>query len=119
LRRSLKAALLSALVFPGCGHLIFKKYIAAALLGGISIVCIYLMLTSSIQMAEDIVAKVQSGEIPLDANQIEAAVTNAEQAANGVWWADLTSYLLGVCWVVGIVDSYRLGRRHERSQRNV
>ena len=110
---SLKAALLSALVFPGCGHLILKKYLAAALLAGISIACVYFMLTSSLKIAEDIVAQIQSGQIPLDENHIEAAVMKAEQSAQGVWWADLTAYLLGICWFAGVLDSYRLGRRQE------
>jgi hypothetical protein len=110
---SVKAALLSALAFPGCGHLILKRYVTAIVLVGISMVCIYLILNTTMQIAEDIVAKIQNGEIPLDANQIESAMTKAEQS-NGHWWADLTTYVLGICWLIGIVDSYRVGQQQER-----
>ena len=116
MKLSVKAALFSALAFPGCGHLLLKRYAVATLLAGISMVCVYFILTTTMQMAEGIVAQIQSGQIPLDADQIESAITQAEQSGKGGRWADLTTYLLGLCWIVGIIDSYRVGQQLERAQ---
>ena len=110
---SSKAALISALVFPGSGHFYLKKHIVGGLLAGISLLCIYLLISTVMEAAQVISLKIQSGEIPLDIDQIRAEIHKQSAASNSTT-IGIATWLLGICWLAGIVDSFRLGR--QRSQ---
>lgn len=115
---SSKAALISALVFPGCGHFYLKKHIVGALLAGISLVGVYLLISTAMEAAQVISLKIQSGEIPLDIDRIRAEIYK-QSAASGSTTIEIATWLLGICWLVGIVDSFRLGRqRGQARQKN-
>ncbi len=106
---SLKAALFSAFVFPGSGHLLLKKYVHGAVLTSITVLCVWALASTALEMAQEISLKIQSGEIPLDVTRITDEVS--KQASTGdTWLADNATYILLICWLVGIIDSYRLGR---------
>ncbi|MET0377523.1 MAG: hypothetical protein ABW049_00925 [Spongiibacteraceae bacterium] len=105
--------MLSALVFPGCGHAFLKRYAMAFLLASISLVSLYVTLMAATELAQGIVDQIQSGAIPLDIAEITAAVSRADNADPGRP-AALASYLIVICWIVGIVDSYRIGQRQEK-----
>lgn len=106
---ALKAALLSALVFPGCGHLLLKSYLKAALLAATAIACLYLLLSNIVEVAEGISVKIQTGEIPLEVAPITEAISN-QLAGGSTQQINVSTFFLLFCWLVGIVDSYRVGR---------
>ena len=106
--QSLKAALFSALIFPGSGHFLLKKHVRGALLAGISCVSLWILLSIALEKAQEISYKIQSGEIPLDPDRIIAEVSNLA-ASSGTQQADIATYILVICWLVGIVDAYRVG----------
>jgi hypothetical protein len=109
MRKPLKAALFSALLFPGSGHFFLKKHVRGTLLAGVSIVCVYALLSTAVEMAQEISVKIQSGEIPFDVTRITEEVSK-QTASSGTQLADISTYLLAICWLVGIVDSFRVGR---------
>ena len=113
MKKSLKAVLFSAFVFPGGGHLYLRKYTQAAVLILVSVACVGVLLFVAMQKAQQISDKILAGEIPLDLTSITAEVSN-QVAAGGTQMADIATYLLLTCWLVGIVDSYRLGRTQDR-----
>jgi len=106
---SLKAVLFSAFVFPGGGHFYLKKHIQGTLLAFISLACLAVLLSTAMEKAQQISDKILAGEIPLDLARITEEVSN-QVAAGGTQMADISTYILLICWLVGIVDSYRLGR---------
>ena len=112
---SSKAALLSALVFPGSGHFYLKKHIVGALLAGISLVCIYLLISTVMEAAQVISLKIENGEIPLDIEQIRAEI-HKQSAASSSTTIGIATWLLGICWLTGIVDSFRLGRKQTQAR---
>ncbi len=112
--KSLKAVLFSAFVFPGSGHLYLKKPIQGSLLVVVSIGCITILLSLALEKAQQISDKILSGEIPLDVIRITEEITN-HAATGGTQWADNSTYLLLICWLVSIVDSYRLGRLKDKA----
>jgi len=114
MRQSLKAALFSAFVLPGSGHFLLKKHVRGALLSGVTILCAWALLSTALEKAQEISLKIQSGEIPLDITRITAEVTR-QAAGSGTQLADLATYLLVICWLVGIVDSFRVGRLLDKS----
>ena len=107
--KSLKAALYSALLFPGSGHFFLGKRVQAALLASISIACVYALLSTVVERAQEISLKIQSGEIPFDIIRITEEVSR-QSASDGSQIASIATYVLIICWLVGIVDCYRLGR---------
>jgi len=109
MRQSLKAALFSAFVLPGSGHFLLKKHVQGALLSGVTFLCIWALLSTALEMAQEISLKIQSGEIPLDISRITDEVTK-QTTGGGTQLADIATYLLVICWLVGIVDSFRVGR---------
>ena len=111
----LKATLISALVFPGGGHFYLKNYFIGALLAGISLVCVYLLLSTAMEAAQVISLKIQSGEIPLDILRIRAEIYK-QSAASASTRTEVATWLLGICWLVGIADSFRLGRKQEQTR---
>ena len=70
MKKSKKAALLSAFVFPGAGHIYLKMYIPGISLVGTSLVAVYYLITKSVESALQTVEKIQSGDVQLDATAI-------------------------------------------------
>ena len=109
MRKSLKAALFSALVFPGCGHFILRKNVRGVLLAGVSVLCLLVLISTALEIAREISDAIVSGQIAHDSTRIAEEVSR-RSAAGGSLSVKLSTYLLGACWLVGIVDSWRLGR---------
>ncbi len=106
--KSLKAVLLSALVFPGIGHFSLKKPLQGSILSGITIVCLYLLLSAVVDIAQELTLKIQSGEVPLDVIEISELVSQQLAGSDGQL-VNIPSLLVVICWVVGVVDSFRIG----------
>ena len=119
MKKSNKAAILSAFVFPGAGHFYLKKYIAALLLAGITLVPIYLIIANVVNRTLQVTDKILSGEVQPDLATIMELVTqqSADPGADSLQYVWLV--LIGV-WLVGTADSYRLGRLQDKfgSERN-
>lgn len=108
-----KAALLSALVFPGAGHFKLKKYIPGAVLACASFAALYLIIADMLKRASEIADKILSGEVSLDEaaiSQLISGQTGVESQQLDVAWA-----VLIVSWLIGIVDSYRCGRAQDKN----
>lgn len=111
--KSKKAALLSALVFPGLGHLFLKKYAAAAGLAGSAFFALYWLVSKMVETTLQISEKIQSGEVQLDAASITELVS--KQAAGAEAQSlDMATMVIVIVWLVAIADSYRLGRQQDK-----
>lgn len=115
MKKSTKAILLSALVFPGAGHLYLKKYISAAGLVGVSSIALYYLITKSIEHAMQILDKIQSGTVPADAAAITDLVTQ-QVAGKEAQLLDLASVVIVICWIAGIAGAYWSGRAQDASE---
>jgi len=109
MEKSVKAALLSALVYPGAGHYFLKKNIMCVVFVIAFSVPFYFIISDLIEKAEHVVEQIENGKIPLDITAISESLT---QSTVGVAAQELnvSMYLLVIIWLVGIVDSYRIGR---------
>lgn len=111
MRSALKSALLSALVFPGIGHFSLKKPTQGVILSGIAIICLYFLFVTTVEITQQLSVKIQNGEIPMDVEIISDMVS--QQLMENDQGINRPSLVLLICWLVAIVDSYRLGRRHD------
>ncbi len=115
MNKSTKALLFSALLFPGCGHYYLKKPIIGGFLTVISVVCLSVFTISVFRLAEAISDKILNGEIAPDIIEITAAMTKG-LADTGLHQLNLLTITIFSCWIVGMVDSYRIGRKEDLKQ---
>jgi uncharacterized protein DUF6677 len=108
LRKSIKAALFSAFIFPGSGHLLLKKYVQGVLLVSISTVCLYFLISNTVEIAQEISDKILSSEIPIDVDSIRKAIS-MQLESRDTQLINISTYLFFICWLISIIDSYRLG----------
>ncbi|MGD2056238.1 MAG: hypothetical protein PVJ15_05475 [Gammaproteobacteria bacterium] len=113
MRRSTKAALLSGLVFPGMGHLYLRQYVRGVLLAGGAGALLYFIVSVAMSTAFDVMEKIQSGDVPLNAESVSELVS--EESQDGEESTNIASMALIVLWVIGIADSYREGRAREQA----
>jgi len=114
MKKPTKAALLSALVFPGVGHFFLKRYLSAAVLAGAAFVALYVLVSSAVDRALEIVDKIQRGEIQPDIAVITELVSK-QPTGTEAQIINIATAVLIIAWLIGVVDSYRVGRLQERS----
>ena len=114
MHKSTKAVLLSALVLPGAGHIFLKKYITASILVSISIYGVYRIMSIALSKATEIMYKIQLGEVQPDILSITELVSKQSSTINTESVNIATTSIL-ICWIVGIVDSYRVGRLQDKN----
>lgn len=114
MNKATKAALLSALVFPGAGHLYLKRWVTGVLLAGVAAYAIYTIASVMLRVTRDIARQIESGAASADVETLTQLVTQqlsgSEQATNMA-----TTVLIG-CWVIGIVGAYLQGRLQDRRE---
>lgn len=107
--RSTNAVLLSALVLPGAGHLYLKHVWRGIALIAISLACLWVLADRAMQQASAVLERLESEGGALDAGQLSDLVAQAANGAGGPATTVVT-LVLASCWLVGIVDAYRLGK---------
>jgi hypothetical protein len=113
MKLSTKAALLSGLIFPGIGHFVLKQYFRASVLAFSALAAFSVVVKSAFQRALTIVDRINSGDIPVDTGAISEMVSNSARGADS-FLANTALIVLGICWLIGIFDSYRLGVAQEK-----
>ena len=106
--RSIKAALLSGLVFPGIGHMVFKQYLRGSVLMLSASLGLSVIITKAVNQALTIVDRINSGEIAATAESITELASMPNGSADDSILS-IAVVVFTVVWIIGIVDSYRLG----------
>ena len=109
MKKSTKAALLSACVFPGVGHVFLKQYIPGVVLVGASFSGIYYLISKTVERALQIAEKIQSGGVQLDVAAI-TELTSIPPTGTEALLINMATVILIISWLTGIIDSYRVGR---------
>jgi TM2 domain-containing membrane protein YozV len=109
MKKSIKAALLSGLVFPGIGHLYLKRYVTGLTLAVVAIGCSYYLVLNTMELVSPILDKAQKGSVQPDIAVILGMVSKLSTEPAAEFINNLSLVLLFV-WLAGIVDSYRVGR---------
>jgi hypothetical protein len=114
-KKSTKAALLSAFVFPGVGHIYLKKYMPGALLAGASFAAITYLMSAAVERVLQISDKIQTGDVQLDVDAIAELVSVQSSGADTLLINIATAAFI-ICWLAGIVDSCRVDCTPEKKQ---
>ncbi len=108
MKNSLKAALLSALVLPGAGQIMLKRYFSGAVFALISLIALSVIIAKVIELSSVIVEKLNNSVLDSTGGGIMGILSNSMVEANtGVMNTAFLIYL-GV-WLLSIVDAYRVG----------
>lgn len=108
--KSIKAALLSGLIFPGVGHLYLKSYGRGIALLVLSAICLFILTSKVFDQANAVLQKIQAEGGVMDPARILELASQTPPAADTPALSVATLGLIA-CWVIGVVDAYRLGKR--------
>lgn len=109
MNKPLKAALFSALIFPGAGQLLLKKYLSACYFAAFTGVGLYLLFSNLLSKAQEIIDQVQRGEVSADLATIIELVQQQSMIAEESFNQALI--ILLVTWLVSVVEAYRVGKK--------
>ena len=109
MNKPMKAALLSAFVFPGVGHFYQKKHLVGSLLAGAAFASIYLVISKTVELAVQVADKIQSGVVQPDVAVITELLLK-QPTGTEAQLLNVGSSVFIICWLIGIIDSYRVGR---------
>ena len=112
MNKPMKAALLSAFVFPGVGHFLLKRYIPGAFLAGAAFAGLYFLIAKTLERALQVTEKIQSGEVQPDVATI-TELASKQAMGTEAQLLNIAAAVLFISWLIGIVDSYRVGRAQD------
>ncbi|QYJ78431.1 hypothetical protein [Shewanella acanthi] len=112
MKKALSAALLSALVAPGCGHYYLKHKRTALVFFVLAILSLGMLLADVHEVAQRIAIDIQNGTIPMDTNAIMNEVT--AQTHSSMINSKGSMYGFILCWLVAVLDSFRLGFKQDK-----
>ena len=93
--------------------MVLKQYLRGSILILFTLIALSVIVTGAIRRALSIVDSINAGEIPLESGAITELVSNSISSADNLI-VDISLIVIGACWVVGIIDSYRLGIIQEK-----
>ena len=112
MNNSLKGALLSGLVYPGLGQVMLKYYKRGAVLMIAITATLLAVLIKAVRQAFTILEKIESESGEIDMSTISSAATQAFTSSDSLTFK-LLLWLVIFCWVIGVVDAYRIGRKKD------
>ncbi|MCH6583699.1 MAG: hypothetical protein IH808_11950 [Proteobacteria bacterium] len=112
MNNSLKAAFLSGLIFPGLGQIVLKRYKRGAVIMLTVLVSLSVVVAKAVQHALAILEKIESEGGAISISTISNAATQAS-ATSGSLTFNLVLLLVTLCWIIGVVDAYRIGKKKD------
>ncbi len=79
----------------------------------LALVAFSVIVTRIFQRALTIVDRINSGDIPIETGAIAELVSNSTTGVDG-FIENTAVIVLAACWLIGIIDSYRLGVAQEK-----
>jgi hypothetical protein len=112
MKNSMKGALLSGLVFPGLGQIALKHYWRGGALILAVMAGLYVMIATAMQQAYAILDSIEAeGGMP-DSDTISQAAAQAAAASDSPV-ITAVSLLIIVCWIIGTIDAWRIGKQKD------
>ena len=117
MKSSVKGALLSGLVFPGLGQIALKRYKRGVLIIAATLASLFGLVAKGVQLALAILEKIQSEGGAIDMTAISEAANQASTPSGSLIF-NLVFLLVILCWVIGIVDAYLIGRKKDIEEKS-
>jgi len=112
MNNSLKGAFLSGLIFPGLGQVVLKYYKRGAVIMLTVLVSLSIIVVKAVQHALAILEKIESEGGAISMSTISGAATQASTISGSLTF-DLALLLVILCWIIEVVDAYRIGKKKD------
>ena len=112
MKKSLKGALLSGLVFPGFGQIGLKAYARGFALLVFSLGGLVVITMETARQASSVVEKLVLEGGGADMNALSNALAQPAAASSSLR-SELAWAVFCICWIIGVVDAYMLGKKKD------
>ncbi|MDF2177156.1 hypothetical protein P2G88_02715 [Aliiglaciecola sp. CAU 1673] len=106
--KTTKAVLLSALLLPGSGQLLLKRYFTGVAFIVIALFSVTVVLSAALEQAQEIANQILQGKIAPDSAAIAEALAQQSQQADSTM-LQLCTYLLIANWAISILHALWIG----------
>lgn len=106
---TLKGVLFSAFIFPGAGQIILSRYRRGALFFGLAFFSGILSVTAVVRQAVLMLQHLVNAGDVVSVPKVIQIVAQASTTASTLF-TQLAFLLFFGCWLVSVVDAYRIGR---------
>ena len=117
MKKHTKAALLSTFVFPGVGHFVLKKRIQGALSWlATAFVSLYFLIARTIEKTLQVFEQIRKWRRSIQMQRrLRNLVLNQTTGSETQLLLRIATAALVISWLIGIVDSYRVGRAQAKT----
>ena len=115
MKKSIKAALYSGLLFPGTGHFSLDRYPRGMVFFVPAISSIVFLVHNALGKAFAITDQIARGEIPADTATITGLISTAPGGTE-LLMLKIATWAWLVSWLGSVIDAYRIGKAAEREQ---
>ncbi len=116
MKNTLKGVFLSGLVLPGLGQVALKSYKRGVAMMLVVLVAFAVIVVKTTEQALAILDKIDLEGGPLDLESISNAANQAA-AADGNLIVSVAVLAIVICWIAGVVDAYRTGKKMDLADR--
>ena len=103
---------MSGLIFPGLGQVVLKHYKSGAVIMLTVLVSLSIVVVIAVQQALAILEKIESEGGAISMSTISDAATQASNTSGSLTF-NLALLVVILCWIIGVVDAYRIGRKKD------
>lgn len=114
MRKTIKAVLFSALIFPGTGHFTLGRYKRGLLFFVPALLGLLFLVYAALDTAQSLAAQIGQGQIPLDAVSLSDLVLSST-GENELLMLNIATWLIIICWLAGMIDSFRIGKAADQA----
>lgn len=113
MKKPVVAALLSALIIPGAGHLYLQSRMRGLILLGTTVAALTAMVVVIIGKMNEMLQEMEVTPLgPPDPADLAYTITQTPDPV-----LNFAPIIILACWVIGIVDSFLLGQKAENAPR--
>jgi len=94
--------------------MVLKQYLRGSVLMLAALIAVSVIVTTAIKRALAVVERINSGEIPIETGTIIAAIADSTSGPESLI-VNISVIVLVACWLIAIIDSYRLGIAQENT----
>ncbi len=115
---ALKGALLSGLVLPGLGQLALRRFGRGIVLMLVTLASLVVLVVMAVQRAFAILEEIASEGGAMDVSTILRVANQASTSSDSFVFTAALLFLI-LCWMVGVVDAYRIGKKMDSGESSV
>lgn len=110
MNNSIKAALLSALIFPGVGQISAGYKQRGWIIIGVNVMLVFLIIREIMKKAYTVIAEMQKSGSPMDIESVSNATSKLAGFSDNIF-LNILLILLVIFWLYSIFDAYRVGKK--------